>query len=195
MPSSAPRPTQPTTPPAGPEKNVLTGSLRTAPGVTAPPFDCITRGAMPDAEIGDAALEALEIAVHDRHQARVDRRRRKALELAKFGQHVGRRAQIDVGPELLHEFARALRARDSRRSAACRSRPLRRLFSRSTATAWRTSFSSSGVTSVPSCAMRSGDFDAAVARRGRHRLQHVEIEIMRPALARELEDVAEARPS
>jgi hypothetical protein len=44
-PSSAPRPTHPTTPPAGPEKNVFTGTRLTAAGVTAPPFDCITRGA------------------------------------------------------------------------------------------------------------------------------------------------------
>ena len=64
-----------------------------------------------DAEIADAALEALEIAVHDRHQARVHRRGRKALELAELGEHVARRAQIDLGPELLHERARALLVR------------------------------------------------------------------------------------
>ena len=39
-----PKPTVPMTPPAGPEKKVFTGILRTAPGDTAPPLDCITRG-------------------------------------------------------------------------------------------------------------------------------------------------------
>ena len=43
--SCRPKPTLPITPPAGPEKKVFTGILRTAPGDTAPPLDCITRGA------------------------------------------------------------------------------------------------------------------------------------------------------
>ena len=33
---------------------------------------------------------------------------REALELAELGQHVARRAQVDLGPELAHELARAL---------------------------------------------------------------------------------------
>ena len=147
-----------------------------------------------DAELGDALLEALEIAVHDRHQARVHRRGGEALELAKLREHVARRAEIDLGPELLHERrARAPRARDSRRRAGSRSRPPRR--SSPSAPRPRGARRLRRAASTSAAVVRDApvDFDAAIARRRRHRLRDVEIEVVRPALARELEHVAKAR--
>ena len=182
------------TPPAGPEKNVLTGSLRTAPGDTAPPFDCMTRGA-PDAEIGDAALEALEIAVHDRHQARVHGRGGEALELAELGQHVGRRAQIRPRARASCTISRA-RSSCAGFAYACSIADRHRLdvllaSARDRARAPRPRRAAR--LPLPSAAMRSPTSTRQSRERGRRRLQDVEVEVVRPALARELEHVAETR--
>ena len=101
--------------------------------------------------------------------------------------------RYDFGPELLHELASALfvpgigvgmQEADRDRFDLLRLQPLdgaRDLFLRK-----RRHFRA-----VVRDAAR--DFDAAIARRGRHRLRDVEVEVMRPALARELEHVAKAR--
>ena len=149
-----------------------------------------------DAEIGDAALEALEIAIHDRHQARVDRGRRKALELAEFRQHVGRRAKVDLGPQLVSRgCARGARGAGFAYECSIQTAMASTFLSRSTATALRTAFSSSGVTSAAVRRDALGDFQPAVAQRRRRRLQDIEIEVMRPPLARELDARREIRRS
>src|SRR6185503_12573962 len=54
----------------------------------------------PDAEPGHAPLEALEVAVHHRHEARVHGRGRETLELPELRQHLAGRADVGTRPML-----------------------------------------------------------------------------------------------
>ena len=191
-PSCSPSPTLPMTPPAGPEKKVLTGvsAHRARRDRAAVRLHDARRAAY--AERRHAALEALEIAVHDRHQARVDGRGGEALELAEL-RPARRWTCTGTLPARASSRARerAPRARGWRRHAGSRSRPPRpasHLQRRRRALALSSSDERRDFRAVVRDAAR--DLEAAIARRGRHRLRNVEVEVMRPALARELQHVA-----
>ena len=96
-----------TTPAAGPDSAVRAGSLPRGRGR----HDAAVR--LDDVELAGKALrlqlrfELADVGGHDRLQIGVDRRRRGALELADFGQHLVRSRDEVVGPDLAHGGHRA----------------------------------------------------------------------------------------
>ena len=147
----------------------------------------------PDAEVGRAAFEALEIAVHDRHQARVYRGGGEALEFAELSEHFTRTAEINAGPQVGYKRFRPLFMR--RVGVSVHKADRDRLDLLALQALDRAAHVVLGKRRHLGAVVRdaAADLDAAVARRRRHRLRDVEVEVMRTALACELERVAKTR--
>ena len=96
-----------TTPAAGPDSAVRTGSRRAVAVDMMPPFDC-TMWICALLSCASACFELGDVGGDDRLQIGVDRRRRGALELADLGQHLVRGGHVVVRPHLAHRGERAL---------------------------------------------------------------------------------------
>ena len=81
----------PTTPPAGPESTVRTGSRAADARLVIPPLDCMTKirdWPAPDWRVSRSAFEALQIALHHRLQVRIHHHRAGALVFAELGKNL-----------------------------------------------------------------------------------------------------------
>ena len=81
----------PTTPPAGPESTVRTGSLEADARLVIPPLDCITKilgFAARTRQVAHTLFEILQITLHYRLQVSVYNQRTGALVFAEFGKNL-----------------------------------------------------------------------------------------------------------
>ena len=108
-----------------PGEQRLHGSLARRRAVTMPPFDCITCSGTPSPRVVQLALEAREVAAHDRRHVGVEHGRRGALVLAPLARRPGARARRRRRAPRAGSPRRAARARGSRRRTGRRRRPRR----------------------------------------------------------------------